>query len=151
MATLKQGSKAPDFKAKDQNGNTLSLSDFNGKKLVLYFYPKDDTPTCTNEACSLRDGYAELKKQGYEIIGVSADSEKSHKKFIAKYNLPFQIIADPEKKVINLYGVWGKKKLFGRTYEGIIRKTFVISENGVIEKIIEKVNSKNHALQILKN
>ena len=149
MAVLNEGDKAPDFNAKDQNGKSISLADFKGKKLVLYFYPKDNTPGCTDEACSLRDGYSDLKKHGYEIIGVSADSEKSHQGFIAKHDLPFRLIADPDKKVINAYGAWGEKKMYGKSYEGIIRKTFIISENGVIEKIIDKVNTKDHSTQIL--
>jgi thioredoxin-dependent peroxiredoxin len=146
---LKVGDKAPDFKAKDQNGDPISLKDFKGKKLVLYFYPKDDTPSCTNEACNLRDNYNALKKKGYAIIGVSADEEKKHKKFIAKYDLPFPLVADTDKKVIGVYDVWGEKKFMGRVFDGIVRTTFVISEKGKIEKVITDVKTKNHTEQIL--
>lgn len=148
ITRLKAGDKAPDFKAKDQNGDLISLKDFKGKKLVLYFYPKDDTPSCTNEACNLRDNFTELKKKGYAVIGVSADEEKKHKKFIAKYNLPFPLIADTDKKVIEAYDVWGEKKFMGRIYDGIVRTTFVINEKGKIEKVITDVNTKNHTEQI---
>ena len=149
MATLKKGDKAPDFSAVDQDGKSISLSDFKGKKLVLYFYPKDNTPGCTAEACSLRDSYSDFKKKGYEIVGVSADSQKSHQGFITKFELPFRLIADTDKKVINAFGAWGEKKMYGKSYEGIIRKTIVISEDGKIEDIIEKVDTKNHAQQLL--
>jgi thioredoxin-dependent peroxiredoxin len=149
MTMLKVGDKAPDFKVMDQNGASLSLSDFKGKKLVLYFYPKDNTPGCTDEACSLRDGYSDLKKEGYEIIGVSADSEKSHLGFIAKHNLPFRLLADTSKEMLKAYGAWGEKKMYGKSYEGIIRTTFVISEDGIIEQVIDKVKTKDHANQIL--
>lgn len=149
MVTLQKGDKAPDFKALDQDGKTVTLSDFKGKKLVLYFYPKDNTPGCTDEACSLRDGYGELRSKGYEIIGVSADSGKSHKGFIEKHNLPFRLLADTSKEVLKSYGAWGEKKMYGKSYEGIIRTTFVIDENGIIEKVIEKVKTKEHASQIL--
>ena len=149
MATLKKGDKAPDFLAVDQDGKSTSLSDFKGKKLVLYFYPKDNTPGCTAEACSLRDSYSDFKKKGYEIVGVSADSQKSHQGFITKFELPFRLIADTDKKVINAFGAWGEKKMYGKSYEGIIRKTIVISEDGKIEDIIEKVDTKNHAQQLL--
>lgn len=146
---LKEGDIAPELNAKDQNGKMISLEDFKGKKVILYFYPKDSTPGCTAESCNLRDNYAALTKQGYEVIGVSADNEKSHHKFIEKYSLPFPLIADTDKKVINAYGVWGKKKFMGRTYDGIIRTTFVISEQGKIEKIITDVDTKNHTAQIV--
>jgi thioredoxin-dependent peroxiredoxin len=146
---LKVGDKAPDFKAKDQDGNSISLKDFAGKKLVLYFYPKDDTPGCTNEACNLRDNFAGLKKKGYAIVGVSADEEKKHKKFIEKYNLPFPLIADTDKKVIEAYDVWGEKFFMGRTFDGIVRTTFVIDEKGRIEKVITNVKTKDHTEQIL--
>jgi thioredoxin-dependent peroxiredoxin len=146
---LKVGDKAPDFKAKDQDGNSISLRDFAGKKLVLYFYPKDDTPSCTNEACNLRDNFAGLKKKGYVIVGVSADEEKKHKKFIEKYNLPFPLIADTDKKVIEAYDVWGEKLFMGRTFDGIVRTTFVINEKGKIENVITNVKTKNHTEQIL--
>jgi thioredoxin-dependent peroxiredoxin len=146
---LKAGDKAPDFKANDQNGDVISLKDYKGKKLVLYFYPKDDTPSCTNEACNLRDNFAALKKKGYAIVGVSADEEKKHKKFIAKYDLPFSLIADTDKKVIDAYDVWGEKKFMGRIFDGIVRTTFVINEKGIIEKVITNVKTKNHTEQIL--
>ncbi|NTW32797.1 MAG: thioredoxin-dependent thiol peroxidase [Bacteroidetes bacterium] len=148
MATLKQGDKAPDFKGKDQNGNTITLKDFIGKKLIIYFYPKDDTPGCTAEACNLRDNYAGLLKQGFQIIGVSADNEKSHQKFIDKFKLPFPLIADTDKSIIKSFGVWGNKKFMGREFDGILRTTFIINETGIIEKIITKVDTKNHANQI---
>jgi thioredoxin-dependent peroxiredoxin len=147
--SLKVGGKAPDFKAKDQNGTIVSLKDFTGKKVVLYFYPKDDTPTCTVEACNLRDNYAALKKKGYAILGVSADEEKKHLKFIEKHKLPFQLLADVDMKVIKAYDVWGEKKFMGKIYDGIIRTTFVIDEKGRIEKIITDVKSKNHSEQIV--
>ncbi len=146
---LKAGDKAPDFKANDQTGKSVSLKDFKGKKLVLYFYPKDDTPTCTNEACNLRDNYALLRKKGYSIIGVSADDEKKHTKFVTKYDLPFQLLADVDMNIIKAYDVWGEKKFMGRIFDGIIRTTFVIDEKGKIEKVITDVKSKEHAEQIL--
>lgn len=149
MATLKPGDKAPEIKGIDQDGKPISLSDYKGKKIVLYFYPKDNTPGCTDEACSLRDGYQDLKKHGYDIIGVSADSAKSHQGFIQKHNLPFRLIADTDKSVIQAYGAWGEKKMYGKSYEGIIRSTFIISEAGTIEKVIDKVKTKEHAKQIL--
>ena len=150
MTTLKQGDKAPDFKGKDQNGNIISLNDFKEKKIVLYFYPKDSTPGCTAEACDLRDNYAVLMKKGYNVIGVSADNENSHKKFIEKYNLPFPLIADTDKTIINAYGAWGRKKFMGKEFDGILRTTFIINESGVIEEIITKVETKNHSSQIIK-
>ena len=149
MTHLKAGDKAPDFSGTDENGNIISLSDFSGKKLILYFYPKDNTPGCTAESCNLRDNYNLMKKQGYEILGVSADSEKKHQNFIAKYDLPFHLLADTDKKVLNAYGVWGPKKFMGRTFDGIHRTTFVIDEKGVIEEVITKVKTKAHAEQIL--
>lgn len=149
MASLKVGDKAPDFSSKDQNGNNLSLSDFSGKKLVLYFYPKDDTPGCTKEACSFRDHYSSLKGAGFAILGVSRDSEEKHQKFIEKYDLPFPLLSDPDNEVINAYGAWGLKKFMGKEYEGILRMTYVISESGEIEHIIEKVKTKEAAEQIL--
>ena len=148
MANLKVGDKAPDFEAKDQNGNTTRLDQFRGKKVVLYFYPKDNTPGCTAEACNLRDNHQEFLRRGYVVIGVSADSEKSHQNFIGKYDLPFPLISDPEKEVIKKYGAWGEKSMYGKKYEGIIRMTFIISEDGFIEKIIEKVKTKDHSRQI---
>jgi len=147
---LKAGDKAPDFSAKDQNGNIVSLKDLKGKKIVLYFYPKDNTATCTTESCNLRDNYEYMKKQGYEVIGVSADDERSHQKFIKKYNLPFTLLADTDKKVINDYGVWGRKQFMGIRFDGIARTTFVIDEKGIIEEVISQVKSKEHTKQILK-
>lgn len=149
MTHLKEGDKAPDFKARDQNGKEVSLSDFRGKKVVLYFYPKDDTPGCTAEACNFRDNYKDLRDKGFEVIGVSADNEKKHQKFADKYDLPFTLLADTDKEVINAYGVWGKKKFMGRTYDGIHRETFVIDEEGKIEKVFEKVKTKEATEQIL--
>lgn len=149
MTHLKTGDKAPEFEAKDQNGNPVKLSDYRGKKVVLYFYPKDDTPGCTAEACNFRDNYSELQSKGYEIIGVSADDEKKHQKFINKHDLPFTLIADTDKEVINAFGVWGKKKFMGREYDGIHRETFVIDEEGKIEQVIEKVKTKDATAQIL--
>jgi len=149
MNKLTQGDHAPSFEAKDQHGNPISLKEFSGKKLVLYFYPKDDTPGCTAEACNLRDNYEQFQSKGYEIVGVSTDSEKSHQKFIEKYNLPFRLIADVDKKVSEAFGVYGLKKFMGKEYMGINRSTFVIDEKGIIEKVIEKVETKNHAAQLL--
>ncbi len=149
MSTLRIGDKAPAFEAVDQDGNPISLQDYSGKKLVLYFYPKDDTPGCTAEACNLRDNYTLLLKKGYEIVGVSADDERSHKKFIEKYVLPFPLLADKDKKILMAYGAWGKKNLYGKEYDGILRTTYVISEKGIIEKIFSKVDTKNHTEQIL--
>ncbi|SMG38368.1 peroxiredoxin Q/BCP [Marivirga sericea] len=146
---LNIGDKAPDFKAKDQDGNEIKLSDFKGKKVILYFYPKDNTPGCTAQACNLRDNYEELQKQGYVVLGVSQDSEKSHKKFIEKQSLPFQLIADEDHTVHNLYGTWGEKKMYGKTYMGTIRTTFVIDEKGAIADIVQKVKTKEHTAQIL--
>ncbi len=147
--SLKVGDKAPNFKGKDEKGNNISLKDFKGKKLVLYFYPKDDTPGCTAESCNLRDNYSDLLKKGYAVVGVSADDEKKHLKFIEKYELPFPLIADVEREVINAYGVWGKKKFMGKEYDGIFRTTFVIDEKGILEKIITDVIVKDHTQQIL--
>lgn len=149
MSKLKIGDKAPMFEGKNQDGNLLKLTDFKGKKVVLYFYPKDDTPGCTAEACSLRDNYTELLNKGFVVIGVSADDEKSHKKFISKYELPFHLIADTEKVILNAYGTWGEKKMYGKSYMGVLRYTFIISEDGAIEKIFEKVDTKNHSQQIM--
>ena len=150
MTHLTEGEKAPDFKAKDQNGNPVSLKDFKGKKVVLYFYPEDDTPTCTVEACNLRDNYKLLEKKGLVILGVSPDDEKKHKKFEQKYHLPFTLLADPEKKIVDKYGVWGEKNLYGRKYMGLHRTTFLIDENGTIQKIFRKPKSKIHSEEILK-
>lgn len=146
---LKIGDKAPDIQAVDHNGQPLSLSQFRGSKVILYFYPKDDTPGCTAEACNLRDNYDSLLQQGFKIIGVSADSAKSHQKFVSKYNLPFPLIPDTDKKIVNDYGVWGRKKFMGREYDGINRATFIISEDGNILNIFEKVDTKEHTAQIL--
>jgi len=142
------GEKAPDFKEKDQDGNWVKLSDFKGTKLVLYFYPKDSTPTCTTQACNLRDNYEQLLAKGYKVLGVSTDDEKSHRKFIAKHNLPFPLLADTEHRMVNAYGVWGEKKMYGHTFMGIFRTTFVIDEKGRIAEVITKVKSKDHAGQI---
>ncbi|MEN9399808.1 MAG: thioredoxin-dependent thiol peroxidase [Bacteroidota bacterium] len=150
MKHLKTGDKAPDFSGKDQNGNTISLGDFKGKKLVVYFYPKDDTPGCTAQACSLRDNYALLMDKGISILGVSSDSTASHTKFITKYELPFSLISDENKEVISLFGVWGPKKFMGKEYDGIHRTTFLIDENQTIVEIINKPNTKEHAEEILK-
>jgi peroxiredoxin Q/BCP len=149
MSILKVGDKAPDFQVVDQDGLPLSLKDFRGSRLILYFYPKDDTPGCTAEACNLKDNYQILKKKGFKVLGVSSDSEASHKKFIAKYVLPFALIPDKEKTILRAYGAWGRKKLYGREFEGIIRTTYIIDEKGVIEKVFTKVDTKNHSQQIL--
>lgn len=149
MTTLEKGAKAPDFEGVDENGNTIKLTDYKGKKLILFFYPKDNTPTCTVEVCNLRDNYSMLQNKGYELLGVSGDSEKKHQNFIKKHNLPFPLLADTEKKVINDYGVFGEKKMFGKIKEGIFRTTFVIDEKGVVEQVFTKVKSKDHAAQIL--
>jgi peroxiredoxin Q/BCP len=150
MTHLTEGMKAPGFKAKDQNGHPVSLKDFKGKKIVLYFYPEDDTPTCTVEACNLRDNYETLEKKGLVILGVSPDDEKKHKKFAEKYTLPFTLITDPGKKIIEKYGVWGEKNLYGRKYMGLHRTTFLIDEKGTIQKIFRKPKSKIHSEEILK-
>ena len=149
MMHLKEGDKAPDFRGIDQDEKIISLSDYKGKKLILYFYPKDDTPGCTAEACNLRDNFSVLKKEGFELLGVSPDNPKKHQKFIDKYSLPFPLIADTEKEILNAYGVWGPKKFMGKEYDGVHRTTFIIDEAGKIEKIITKVNTKAHAEQIL--
>ena len=146
---LKEGQNAPAFEGIDQNGSLIKLKDYSGKKVVLYFYPKDNTPGCTAEACNLRDNYDLLLKKGFAIIGVSADDEKSHKKFADKYSLPFPLIADTNKNTLNDYGMWAEKKLYGKTYMGVLRTTFVIDEKGIVEKIIPKVNTKDHTKQIL--
>ncbi len=149
MEKLKKGDTAPGFTFTDHIGVTRSLSDFLGKKVILYFYPKDNTPGCTLEACSLRDSYDDLRAKGYEVIGVSADSAKSHEGFISKFNLPFSLVSDTDKSVLTAYGVWGEKKFMGKKFMGIIRTTFVIDEQSRIAHIIEKVNTKNHAQQVL--
>lgn len=150
MTHLQEGDKAPNFKSKDQNGKTVSLSDYKGKKVVLYFYPEDDTPTCTEEACNLRDNYSLLKKEGIVVLGVSPDDEKKHKKFEQKFNLPFTLVVDNDKKIIDKYGVWGEKNLYGRKYMGLHRTTFLIDERGIIKKIFKKPRSKMHSEEILK-
>lgn len=148
---LQTGEKAPEILGLNQDGKEIRLSDFSGKKLVLYFYPKDSTPGCTAQACSLRDGYEDLRKAGYEVIGVSADSAASHKKFIEKQNLPFNLIADTDTKLSDIFGTWGEKSMYGRKYMGMFRTTFIINEEGIIERIItpKEVNTKNHMQQIL--
>jgi peroxiredoxin Q/BCP len=148
---LKEGDKAPNFEGLDQDGNKVKLSDYKGKKLVLYFYPKDNTPTCTVESCNLRDNETLLKSKGFEIIGVSPDSQKKHQNFIKKHSLPFPLIADTELEVIKAYGVWGRKKFMGREYDGLHRTTFVVGEDGTIERVFKKVKSKTHAEQILES
>ncbi len=147
---LKIGDIAPGFSVKDQDGNLISLSDFKGKKVVLYFYPKDNTPGCTAESCNLRDNYQALQNAGYEVLGVSKDDEKSHQKFIAKFELPFTLLADTEKDIHEKYGTWVEKTNYGRKYMGTARMTFLIDEEGKIEEIIEKVKTKDHTAQILK-
>ena len=149
MTHLKAGDKAPEFTATNQHGKKISLSDFKGRKVVLYFYPEDDTPTCTEQACNLRDNYGALKKQGFEVLGVSPDSEKSHLKFEKKFSLPFTLLADADHKIIDQYGVWGEKQMFGRHYMGVHRTTFVIDEKGVIRHIFLKPKNKAHAEEIL--
>lgn len=149
MTHLKIGSKAPAFTGLDQNGASISLKDFKGKKVVLYFYPKDDTPTCTKQACNLRDNYTSLLSKGFQVIGVSNDSVKKHKKFENKFQLPFPLIADEDKAIVDLYGVYGEKKFMGRNYLGIIRTTFLIDEKGKINNIIEKPDSANQSQQVL--
>ncbi|WP_419211194.1 thioredoxin-dependent thiol peroxidase [Maribacter sp. X9] len=149
MDTLKVGDTVASFSAKDQNGNTISLSDYAGKKLIVFFYPKANTPGCTAEACNLRDNYKELKEQGYELLGVSADSEKKQASFKNKYEFPFPLLADEDHKVINTFGVWGPKKFMGREYDGIHRMTFVLDGNAKVTKVIDKVKTKDHAAQLL--
>jgi peroxiredoxin Q/BCP len=151
MAThLQVGQKAPAFSGVDQDGKNVSLNELKGSKLVLYFYPEDDTPTCTIQACNLRDNYSLLKKNGFKVIGVSPDAEDKHRKFREKYDLPFTLLADPQHKIIEKYGVWGEKNLYGRKYMGIHRTTFVIDENGVIQKIFLRPKNKAHAEEIVK-
>ena len=150
MSNIKQGDKAPEFTGVNQNGDAVSLSRYAGKKLVLYFYPKDDTPGCTAEACNLRYNYDQFLTKGYAILGVSPDSEKKHQKFIEKYDLPFDLLADTEKETCEMFGVWVKKSMYGREYMGVARTTFIIDENGVIEEVISKVKTKEHTDQILK-
>jgi peroxiredoxin Q/BCP len=149
MTKPKAGDKAPEFSAKDQNGKTVSLADFKGKNVILYFYPKDDTPGCTAEACDFRDNYQSLLGKGFAVIGVSTDDEKSHKKFESKYSLPFPLIADPDKQIVEAYGVWVEKNMYGKKYMGTARTTFLIDGNGLITTVIDKVDTKNSSQQVL--
>lgn len=149
MSVLQAGDIAPVFSGKDQNGNTVALENLSGKKVILYFYPKDDTPGCTAQACNLRDNYAALQAAGYVLLGISPDNEKKHQKFISKYDLPFPLLADTDHSIAEAYGVWGKKKFMGREYMGILRTTFIIDEQGKIERIISNVNTAEHTAQIL--
>jgi len=149
MAILEEGQKAPAFKGLDQNGNTVSLADYKGKKLVLFFYPEDDTPTCTIQACNIRDNFSALKKEGIHIIGISPDEAKKHKKFEAKYQLPFTMIADKDHAIIDKFGVWGEKQLYGRKYMGLHRTTFLINEKGIIKKVFLRPKNKQHAEEIM--
>lgn len=149
MATLEIGAQAPEIIATNQNGDTIKLSDYRGKKVILYFYPKDNTPGCTTEACNFRDNYQSLVGKGLEVLGVSIDSEQSHQKFIAKHELPFNLLADSDQKIVSDYGVWVEKNMYGKKYMGTARTTFVINEQGIIEHIIKKVDNKNASQQIL--
>ncbi|WOD43393.1 thioredoxin-dependent thiol peroxidase [Hwangdonia lutea] len=149
MNTLKQGDAVPNFSAKDEQGNTVSLNDYKGKKLIVFFYPRANTPGCTAEACNLRDNYEVLKEKGYELLGVSADSARKQSNFKKKYDFPFPLLADEDKTVINAFGVWGPKKFMGREFDGIHRKTFIVNEKGIVERVIDKVKTKDHAAQIL--
>ena len=149
MSNIKKGDQAPSFQGVNQRGESVSLANYSGKKLVLYFYPKDDTPGCTAEACNLRDNYDQFISKGYAILGVSLDGEAKHQKFIDKYDLPFDLLADTEKEVCEMYGVWVMKSMYGREYMGVARTTFVIDENGIIEEVIAKVKTKEHTSQIL--
>jgi peroxiredoxin Q/BCP len=148
MPNLKEGDLAPDITAVDQKGEKITLEEYRGKKIVLYFYPKDNTPGCTAESCDLRDNHSQFIEKGFEVLGVSPDSEASHQKFISKYDLPFRLISDVDKKVLQDYEAWGEKKLYGKTYMGVLRKTYIIDEKGYVEKIIEKVKTKEHSKQI---
>ncbi len=151
MAILTEGQKAPAFKGMDQNSHTVSLADFKGKKLVLFFYPEDDTPTCTIQACNIRDNYAALQQKGIQVIGISPDGAAKHKKFEAKYHLPFTMIADPKHAIIEKFGVWGEKQLYGRKYMGLHRTTFLIDEKGRIQKVFLRPKNKEHAQEILRS
>ncbi|MFI5152096.1 MAG: thioredoxin-dependent thiol peroxidase [Chitinophagales bacterium] len=151
MTQLKEGDHAPKFEGKDQDGKSISLAEFQGKVVVLYFYPEDDTPTCTVQACNLRDNYGLLRRKGFVILGVSPDDEKSHKKFEKKFKLPFTLITDTDHRIIDQYGVWGEKKLYGREYMGLLRTTFLIDEKGIIRKIFLRPNNKNHAQEIIQS
>jgi thioredoxin-dependent peroxiredoxin len=150
MNPLTEGQPAPDFSGMNQNGKTIALNDFKGKRVILYFYPKDNTPGCTAEACNLNDNLSSLVEKGFAVIGVSPDSEKSHQNFIAKFNLGFDLIADTEKEILKKYDAWGEKNMYGKITQGVLRKTYIIDEEGKIEKIIKKVDSKNHTEQIKK-
>ncbi|MCX2479159.1 thioredoxin-dependent thiol peroxidase [Pedobacter sp. MC2016-15] len=149
MSELKEGQQAPEFSGKDQDGNTITLSQFKGEKVVLYFYPKDDTPGCTAEACDFRDNYAGLKAKGITVLGVSVDDEKSHQKFVTKHSLPFTLLADTDQSIVTAYGVWGEKNMYGKKYMGTVRTTFLIDEEGKISHIIKKVDTKNSTAQVL--
>ena len=149
MNKIEEGQTAPNFTGKDQNGNAISLQDFRGDNVVIYFYPKDDTPGCTAQACNLRDNHSELLNKGIKVVGVSADSEEKHQKFIKKYDLPFPLVADTDKSIILSFGVWGEKKFMGKVYDGIHRTTFIIDEDGKVLKRIDKVKTKDHTNQIL--
>jgi len=151
IVKLKPGDKAPELHGSDQDGKPVSLQEYAGKKLVLYFYPKDDTPGCTAEACNLKDNFDKLRLAGYEILGVSVDNEKSHQKFISKYQLPFRLLADVDKKTVEAYGVWVEKNMYGKKYFGTARVTFIIDEQGIISRIIDKVDTKNHTEQIFQS
>jgi len=150
MVTLKEGDKAPAFSGIDQNGNKISLSDFKGRKLVLYFYSEDDSPTCTIQACSLRDNYSHLKEKGFEVVGISPDDSTMHKQFETKFNLPFTLIEDPSHKILKKYGVWDKKLMFGHRYMGVLRTTFIIDEKGIIRKIFLRPKNKAHGEEIMR-
>lgn len=149
MDELKEGDPAPSFSANDQNGKLVSLSDYKGKDVILYFYPKDDTPGCTTESCNFRDNYQSLLSKGFDVIGVSVDDEKSHQKFVSKYQLPFTLISDTDHRIVEAYGVWVEKNLYGKKYMGTARKTFLIDKEGSIKKIIDKVDTKNSSQQVL--
>jgi peroxiredoxin Q/BCP len=146
---LEAGQKAPSFKGKNRSGESVSLKDYLGKKLAIFFYPEDDTPTCTEQACNLRDNYALLKKEGIEVVGISPDDVKSHEQFIGKFELPYTLVADPQKKIIEAYGVWGEKNMYGRKYMGLIRTTFLVDEKGVIKHIFKKPRVRQHAEEII--
>jgi peroxiredoxin Q/BCP len=151
MEYLSIGAKAPSFEGISQDGKTIRLEDFKGKKVILYFYPKDDTPGCTAEACNLRDNYDAWLKRGFEVIGISPDNDRSHKRFKEKFKLPFNLLADPDKKILKAYGAWGKKQMYGKSYDGVLRTTYVINEEGIIEEVFTKVDTKNHTSQILQD
>jgi peroxiredoxin Q/BCP len=146
---VEAGQKAPSFKGKNQSGESVSLKDYLGKKLAIFFYPEDDTPTCTEQACNLRDNYALLKKEGIEVVGISPDDVKSHEQFIGKFELPYTLVADPQKKIIEAYGVWGEKNMYGRKYMGLIRTTFLVDEKGVIKHIFKKPRVRQHSEEII--